>query len=156
MFKRSAVIGVVVGVAFGAWNLIQTARDPVSDDSGTALLAFYGPMFAIWAATGFLAARRSGRVTDGMKAGASVALVTFAVYFVAILLRLNIFLDVLRARDDWQLIVSSFPSSGFGSLRTYANYFYLTGAPLKIAVAMVIGTVMGGVGGLIGSVSRRV
>ena len=48
-----------------------------------------------------------------------------------------------------------FKASGFRSLRAYANYRYVTGAPLKILVATMIGAVTGSVGGLFGKFSNR-
>jgi hypothetical protein len=155
MAKRWMVFGAALGAAFGIWDLIATARDPLADDSPGALLTFYGPMFAIWTLAGFIAAKRRARLTDGLKAGAIVALSTFAVYFVAIMIRVNAFLDVLPGRGDWQSLVGSFHASGFSSFRTYVNYFYLKGEPSKLAAATAIGTGMGALGGAVAAISRR-
>jgi hypothetical protein len=41
-------LGAALGAVFGIANLILTAVDPLSDDSVTALLLFYGPMFVLF------------------------------------------------------------------------------------------------------------
>ena len=48
-----------------------------------------------------------------------------------------------------------FQASGFQSLRAYANYAYVTGAPFKILVASMIGSLTGLVGGFFGILGRR-
>jgi hypothetical protein len=64
--RRSALVnnplllGLMVGLAFGAVNLVVTWMYPVADDTPGALLMFYGPMFLLWALAAFRATRRSG------------------------------------------------------------------------------------------------
>src|SRR5215510_13602397 len=76
---RPALLGLLLGLGFGLWNLIWTELHPLAEDTLGALLAFYGPMFAAWAATSFFVTRRTGRLWDGIKTGAAVAFVTFCV-----------------------------------------------------------------------------
>jgi hypothetical protein len=92
---------------------------------------------------------------DGISVGATVAFVTFVVFNLAVILRVNLFLDTLRLRPDWQNLVLRFQTSGFDSLRAYANYTYVTGAPFKILVASTIGAGTGLIGGFFGSVGGR-
>ena len=154
--KRFAVLlGLSLGVVFGLWNLIATQLDPLADDSSIALLEFYGPMFAVWGLAGWTASRRSGRVVDGVKVGAMVAFVTFVVFDLMVILRVNLFLDALSHRSDWQHLMARFRGSGFESLRVFANYVYLTAAPFKIMVATLIGAVVGLLGGSLGCLGRR-
>jgi hypothetical protein len=75
-------------------------------------------------------------------------LITFSVFSCANVLRVNLFLDVLRDREDWARMVALFPSSGFQSFRAFVNYEYAVGAPLKLATATMIGAVTGLAGGL--------
>jgi hypothetical protein len=124
--------------------------DPQADDDLIPLLAFYGPMFTIWGIAGFGAARRTGRLWDAVEVGATVAFVTFLVYDLAVILRVNLFLEALSQRPDWQNLMEGFKAGGFKSLRAYANYRYVTGAPFKILVATMIGAVTGLVGGSFG------
>ena len=49
------------GLVFGCANLMLTWLNPVEDDSVTAVLRFYGPMFLMWVVIAFNAARASGR-----------------------------------------------------------------------------------------------
>ena len=46
--RKYLILGLLLGTAFGVWNLIVTRWDPLLEDSPIALLGFYGPMFAIW------------------------------------------------------------------------------------------------------------
>jgi hypothetical protein len=153
--RKAAALGLVLGAGFGLWNLIATLSNPLADDDLWPLLTFYGPMFTIWGIAGFVTARRSGRLLDAVKVGATVAGVTFVVYTLAVILRVNLFLDVMTGRSDWQNLMVRFPASGFNSLRGYINYEYVTGAPFKILVASMIGVVTATVGGLLGFVGRR-
>jgi hypothetical protein len=110
-------------------------------------LAFYGPMFVGWGIAAFRAARHSGRLADAIKVGTTIAFATFLVYIVANFVRVNVFLDTIRFRQDWLNLVRRFHASGSSSLRAFVNYDYLKGAPLKIGVASAIGAGTGLVGG---------
>ena len=151
----SVRLGALLGVAFGAWNLAASWRDPLADDSVGALLTFYGPMFAAWGVAGFVATRRSGRIREGLKVGATVAFATFVVFALANLLRVNLFLDAIRDRADWRNVIERFHASGANSLRSFVNYDFVTGMPFKVLVASAIGAVTGSVGGLVAIVGRR-
>src|SRR5262245_8145412 len=148
-------LGLVLGAIFGLWNIVATEFDPLTDDSPAALLMFYGPMFAAWGIAGFVAARRSGRFIDAVRMAATVAFVTFTVFWLLNLFRVNLFLDVVRARGDWQNLLVRYRASGFENFRVYVNYEYLTGAPLKILVPTMIGAVVGSIGGVFAIASRR-
>ena len=149
------VLGLLLGTGFGLWNLVATLLDPLADDTPKALLLFYGPMFVLWGAAGLAASRRTGRLLDGVKVGTMVAFVTFVVFDVANFVRVNLFLDAISHRSDWQNVMLKFQTSGFASFRAYANYIGLTGAPFKILVASIIGTITGSVGGFFGRLGRR-
>ena len=148
--ERLVLLGVLLGVGFGIWNLISSLLDPLAEDTIPALLIFYGPMFATWGATAFAASRRTGRVTDGIKAGAIVAFVTFLVFDLMVILRVNLFLETLTGRMDWQNLTMRFQASGSDNLRTFINYHYATQAPFKILVATTIGAGTGVIGGVVG------
>jgi hypothetical protein len=156
LVTRSAIaLGVALGAAFGLWDLLVTWLDPLLDDSPVARLMFYGPMFTAWAFAAYRACRRTGRVRDGITVGATVAFVTFVVFTLAVIVRVNVFLDVVRHRGDWQNMIQRFQASGLDSLRLYVNYEYVTGAPFKILVASTIGAATGLLGGFFGSLGRR-
>ena len=148
--KPLALVGCVLGLALGFWNLIAFWLNPL-DDSVAGMLIVYGPMFTSWGAAGFVAGRRTGRLTDALEAGAVFAFSTFAVLWLVNILRINLFLDTLREWPGWQqTVVARYRESGFESFRVFTNYEYLKDAPLKIAVPTVIGAVLASVGGLAG------
>lgn len=149
------VPGVILGTVFGVWNIVVTRLDPLADDTPGALLWFYGPMFTAWGVAGFGAARRNGRLIDAAKAGATIAFVTFVVFWIANLVRVNLFLETVRYRDDWQGLVVRYQASGFESFRAFANYDYLIGAPLTLIVPSVVGATTGLIGGLFANVGRH-
>ena len=107
----SVRLGALLGVAFGAWNLVASWRDQLADDSVGALLTFYGPMFAAWALPALSRRDGSGRILDGLKVGVTVAFATFVVFALANLLRVNLFLDAIRDRADWQNVIGFTPAA---------------------------------------------
>jgi hypothetical protein len=153
--KTPLVQGLFIGLAFGVVNLLFTWISPRADDTAGAVLRFYGPMFFLWAFCAYSAARRTGRLLSGAAAGAVVAFWTFCVFEVFALLRVNLFLRELTGRADWQNMMLRFRASEFESLRVWVNLDYLKGAPLKLGVAALIGTMMGTVGGSLGHLRSR-
>ena len=153
--RRILALGLLPGAGFGLWNLIATRLGPLAEDTSIALPAFYGPMFAIWGLAGFRASRRTGRLLDAVKVGDTVAFVTPVVFLFAKIVVVNLFLDATSQRSDWQNLMEGFQASGFGSLREYANYVYVTGAPFNIFVASIIGAGAGLAGGFFGGLARR-
>jgi hypothetical protein len=150
--RRQIIIGACLGIGFGIWNMLHSLLVPLAEDTIPALLIFYGPMFTIWAVMGFIASRTTGRVVDGIKASAIVAFVTFLVFDLMVILRVNIFLYSLVDRLDWQNLIMRFRESGSRSLRAFITYDYIVQSPLKIFVATAIGAVTGVIGGVIGGV----
>jgi len=149
-----ALVGCALGLALGCWNLVAFWRNPL-DDSVGGMLIVYAPMFISWTVAGFVAARRTGRLTDAVTAGAVIACSTFAIFWIANIVRVNLFLDVLREWPGWQpTVVARYRASGFESFRTFTNYEYLTDAPLKIATPTAIGAVLASIGGLAGKVGQ--
>ena len=59
--RYPVLLGLLLGAVFGLWNLIATRLDPLAEDTPTALMIFYGPMFAIWGFAGFGASRRTAK-----------------------------------------------------------------------------------------------
>jgi hypothetical protein len=85
------VLGLTVGLAFGAANLLMTWMYPVADDTPGALLLFYGPMFFLWAFAAFRATRRSGAIRVWRGDGHAVAFATFCVFDLIVIARVNLF-----------------------------------------------------------------
>jgi hypothetical protein len=153
--RTFALVGCALGLALGCWNLIAFWLNPL-DDSVAGMLIVYGPMFASWGVAGFVVAHRTGRLTDALKAGALFAFSTFAIFWIMNIVRVNLFLDVLRIWPGWQqTVVARYRESGFESFRVFTNYEYVKDAPLKIAVPTAIGAVVASLGGLAGIVGQR-
>jgi hypothetical protein len=72
-----------------------------------------------------------------------------------VIVRVNLSLDAMSRPSDWQNLMEGFRASGFRSLRAYANYRYVTGTPLKILVATLIGAATGLVGGFFGRLGHH-
>ena len=149
--RHLIIRGVLLGIGFGICNLLSSLIAPLADDTIAALLLFYGPMFAIWGAIGFLAARKSGRIVDGIKAASIVAFLTFVVFDVMVILRVNVFLYTLTDRPDWRNLMARFRTSGSENLRAFITYHYVMQSPFKILVATAIGISTGVIGGLLSS-----
>jgi hypothetical protein len=148
MTTRTAIcVGLLLGAAFSAWNVIASRIAPLAEDTPGALLLFYGPMFAAWTIAGVLSSRQTARIADGAKTGALVAFVTFTVLSAVVIARVNLLLEITSQRPDWQNLMLRYRSSGFSSLRAYANYVYFTGLPLKLLAASSIGALCGSIGG---------
>ena len=152
--RSFALMGCALGFALGSWNIVSFWLDPL-DDSLTGMFIVYAPMFISWAAVPYMVARRTGRLADAIKAGTVLAASTFVMFWVMNIIRVNIFLDVLREWPGWQMVVARYRESGFESFRAFTNYDYLKDAPLKIAVPTVIGALLGTLGGLTGRRHHR-
>jgi hypothetical protein len=125
-------IGFIVGLIFGAVDLVFTWLSPLQDDTIGALLLFYGPMFVAWAFASFRAAQQQGRFLPGVATGAIVAFATFCAFILLNLARVNLFLDELTARADWQSMMVRFRASEFVSLRMFVTLDYLKDVPSKL------------------------
>ena len=153
--KPFALEGCALGLALGSWNLIAFWLNPL-DDSMAGMLMVYGPMFICWSVAGFVAARRTGRLADAVKAGTVFAFSTFVIFWIGNIVRVNLFLDVLREWPGWQqTVVARYRESGFESIRAFTNYEYLKDAPLKIAVPTAVGAMVASIGGLVGMLGQR-
>ena len=150
MTAHTLRIGFVVGLIFGVVDLLFTWLAPLSDDTIPALLLFYGPMFLIWILVAFRETRATGRFTAGVVAGATVAFGTFCIFVLLNFARVNLFLDQLTGRLDWQNMMQRFRASNTDSLRWFVNLDYLKGTPFKMAVSIAVGAVMGIVGSSLG------
>jgi hypothetical protein len=55
------ILGALIGLGFGIWNLLNSLLTPLAEDTIPALLIFYGPMFTLSGATDFAASHRTDR-----------------------------------------------------------------------------------------------
>lgn len=148
-------LGLMLGAAFGVWNVLYTWLAPMADDTPLALLTFYGSMFVVWAGAALRTFRRTGQLREAIKTGATIGCVTFVVFNLTILIRGNVFLETLSQRLDWQGLLVNYRRSGFDSLRTYMNYVYVSGMPIVAFIGAVLGSASGLIGGLAGTLGRQ-
>ena len=154
-FVSPLTVGLALGVAAGTLNLVDTAIEPLADDTAGRMLLWLGVLLFIWLFIGFRAARRTQRFRDALIAGVLVGAATMAVFHLAAIVRVNVFLEQIRNRDDWQNLVARFQASGFTSLRTYANYTYIIGTPIALALGALAGAVSGALGGAVSGLLRK-
>jgi hypothetical protein len=147
--KPAVTWGLAIGIVAGSLLLIDTAIAPLADDSPGVMLAIVGSLILLWTLASYAATRRTDRFRDAIFAGLLVGLATIAVVHVAAIVRVNVFLDEIQYRDDWLNLVARFRSSGFQSLRAYANYEYLTDTPILLLLGAGMGSLCGAVSGAI-------
>jgi len=148
------MIGLAIGTGLGILNLVETARSPLADDDAGAMLLWVVALLGVWSVAACVATWRSERFVDAVKAGTIVGVMTIFAFHVASIVRVNMFLDLIRHRGDWQNLVARFNGSGFRSLRTYANYEYVKGTPMAIALGAIAGSISGAIGGVVSVVAR--
>jgi hypothetical protein len=153
-FVKPSTWGLAIGVIGGALNLIDTAIEPLADDTAGGMSIWLGGLCCLWILTGFGAARGVRRFRDGVTAGVLVGMATMAVFHLAAIVRVNVFLEQIRYRGDWQNLIARFHASHFRSLRAYANYEYATQTPLLLTLGAIAGAVSGALGGAVSSVIR--
>jgi hypothetical protein len=146
-------LGLLVGLVFGAINLLFAWVLPLEDDSIGALLRFYGPMFLIWAYASFRATRRGQSVWSGVATGLLVAFATFCVFNVLNLIRVNVFLEELTGRAEWRSMMAPSGPSQFENVRAFVTLEYINDSPLKIAAASLTGAIVGALGGSLGRIA---
>ena len=141
--------GLIIGIGAGSLQLIDTAIEPLADDTAGGMLAIAGTLLLLWTIASYAATRRTERFRDAIFAGLLVGLACIAVLHVAAIVRENVFLDQIQYREDWANLVNRFRTSGFESLRAYANYEYLKGTPLLLILGAGVGSICGVLSGTI-------
>jgi hypothetical protein len=145
--------GLVIGVLLGTLQLVDTAVEPLADDSAGAMIGILATMLALWTLASIAAGLPSRRFTHALVAGVLAGVATMAVIDLTSMLRVNIFLDEIRYRDDWINLVSRFEASGSHSLREYANWEYVRGAPIVLGIGAIAGGISGAIAGVINGMS---
>ena len=151
---RPVIFGLVLGTLLGGWILVSTVVAPLAEDTPVIVATMFGAVFLALAVPGFAARRRGGHFLDALEAGAIAGAITFALFLLSGILRVNLFLDVIRNRSDWENLVADYARSDFESLRAYANYVYAKGIVVFPVVGVVAGAISGSLGGLLASVVR--
>ena len=144
-----ARLGVALGLAVGLWILIDTAVQPLAEDAPALVGAMFGGMLLFLAIPGFAVRRRGGSLLDTAQAGAVAGAIALALFHAFGVVRVNVFLDSIRHRSDWEGLVADFQRSGFHSLRSYANYVYGRAVVLLPLLGAVAGAASSTIGGLL-------
>jgi hypothetical protein len=147
-------MGVIIGTALGVMNLIDTARHPLADDDPGAMLVWAVALLVTWGAAVLTVTWRTRGIGDAVKVGAILGMVTIVGFHLFAIVRANVFLDAIRARDDWQHLLGRYHQSGFTSLRLYVNYEYLASMPMIVALGAIAGSISGVLGGVVNVVRR--
>ena len=148
------MIGLAIGTILGLMTLVDTASQPLADDDARTMLAWLVTLLAMWSAAVVAITWRTGRLGDAVKVGTILGVATIVMFHAASIVRVNLFIDAIRHRGDWQNLVARYNQSGFRSLRAYANYEYATMTPMVIALGAIAGSISGMVGGLVNAVRR--
>jgi hypothetical protein len=152
--QMPVMTGLAIGTILGIMNLVDTARQPLADDDAGTMRAWLATLLALWSAAAVAFTWRTRRVVDAVKVGTIVGVATIVMFHAASIVRVNLFLDIIRHREDWQNVVARYNQSGFRSLRAYANYEYATMTPMVIVLDAIAGSISGIVGGLVNTVRR--
>jgi len=152
---RPVTFGAVLGTLLGGGILVSTLVAPLADDTPVLVATMFGVVFLALAVPGFAARRRGGHFVDALQAGGVAGTITFTLFLLLGILRVNLFLDVIRNRSDWQNLVADYAHSDFQSLRGYANFVYAKQIVAFAVVGVVAGAISGSLGGLLAGVVRR-
>ena len=117
------------------------------------MLGIVGILLVSWTLASRAAALPSRRFRHALIAGIIAGVATMAVIDVTSILRVNLFLDEIRHRDDWTNLMARFEESGVQSLRVYANWEYVRATPIVLAFGAAAGGVCGAVAGVINQIS---
>jgi hypothetical protein len=142
-------MGVAIGLAAGGLIIVSTIFDPLADDTAFGVLGAVAAIAFLFAVAGFSSRRRGGTLLDALKAGAAAGAIAFTLIHLAAIVRVNLFLDTIRHRADWQNLVAEFERSGSRNLRAFANDVYLR----QILLIPAIGTALGMIGGVLGGLA---
>jgi hypothetical protein len=97
----AAAIGLAIGTALGVMNLVDTARRPLAPDDGGMMLAWVIAVLFVWTVAACTVTWTTRRFV----------IATIVVFHAASIIRVNLFLDVIRYRDDWRNLMSRYNDS---------------------------------------------
>jgi hypothetical protein len=147
--------GLLIGAVLGSLQLLNTATAPLADDDGASMVLALAVILVLWMLASMSARVRVRSFKHSVIAGALAGLATMMVFDITSILRVNIFLDQIRHRDDWINLVARFEASGFRSLRVYANWEYLRGTPVILMLGAAAGGFCGAVAGAISQIGGK-
>jgi hypothetical protein len=153
---RPVAFGLLLGSMLGAWILASTIVSPLADDTPFGVGIMFGLVLLALTVPGFAARRRGSRSGDVLVVGAVAGAITFALFLLFGIVRVNLFLETIRQRSDWQNLVADYARSDFHSLRAYANSVYARQVVVFPVVGGVAGAISSALGGFVASFVRPV
>jgi hypothetical protein len=135
--------GLAVGFVFGGASIVDTAVEPLRPDSIGGDLVQLAVLSSAITLTVAALLRRGSRMSDAWRTGVLVSIATVLMGNAMNLVRVNVFLEVIQYRDDWQGLMVQYHASGSDSLRAFANYTFLRGTPFVLVLASILGTISG-------------
>lgn len=148
-------VGLVFGGVLAVANLVDTAIEPLADDSAPRVLSMALLVLASWVALTFLVARRVASLRQAVMAGVFICVGTLVMFALGNTIRVNLFLDQIQYRDDWRNLMARFRESDYTSLRAFVNHDYLRPMLGTIVVGGAIGALIGAGAGLVEKLTRR-
>jgi len=141
--------GLAIGVVLGTWQLVNTVQAPLANDDARGMLVMVSVILLLWTSISVATSFPTRRFRDAVVAGMLAGVATMAVFDATSILRVNVFLDQIRYRDDWVNLVARFDASNAPDLRAYANWEYVRGTPFVLAIGVVAGALCGALAGAI-------
>lgn len=146
--REGTIIGLIGGVLFVINHAAETFLDLPTSIGFFASAPFFLGTFALWGVAGYRAARQAGSVALGL-----VAAIWSAMYAILITITFGFGLGYL-ALPRLQYILANSPEyarSGWSDLHAYTFANLFESAFSHLLTAVVVATILGGVGSLIGA-----
>jgi hypothetical protein len=154
-FVSDVGLGLAVGIVLSLSNLASTIIAPLAEDTPFRVRVFFGTLMLVWSFAGFAGFERTRRFVESAKAGAVVGVISAGIFHITAVLRLNLFLETVSRRSDWEGLLLNFRRSNFESLRAYANYAYLQQTLLILLLGVLVGGVCGTLGGVVSRITQN-
>jgi hypothetical protein len=170
-FLDGVSFGVALGLLLSAWMVMGTLvfllDESWTHSTGKVLTALYHPLtfntpleyaamlcalYLLPGIPGFLSRRHSGRLMDAIKAGALASALVFTLTAVAGDIRMNIVLEIIKRRPEWQAALLTFANAD--TLMAQANYYYAVHVPARLLFGAALGALAGAIGHCIGRIGQ--
>jgi len=155
--RLGGLCGLLAGLVYLATFLIEYSTAITGEQDGSLALVEFGSVFALFFIAALLAARLDGRIRAGVAAAIICALLSSLIWFCLLLVTTYIFVGTAR-QDHFFAInetYSNFQRSGMSDLLAFVLQDFLGAGFFHTILALVIATILGAVGGLVGRLLHR-
>ena len=146
------LLGLLLMVSIVWTNVISPTFESDDEYTGTYIL-IYLVVFLFFVLCGYLASRKTGKISDGARVGAITALITIVIVALTFFIVDNVFLDIVSKQPDK---IYGFQHSTFSSMRDYINAGFLRGSVTVVPAFGIIGAICGAVGSWAGKLIARI